>query len=351
MLGPRAASSHTRSQGRHPLRGPNHVRSHALLPHFSLSPLAPLPRSASSLRFLAPPSAPLVSVGLHTTLSPLAPPNPAVVTVGSQGSQLTAFVAQRQLVAAETGHNASRGNGTGSGIYTFLDLSASGFLHKYTAQQLNASTPYCFRVAAVNTIGRGTWSSIVCATTDTATVPDMPSDLELTVVAAATPTVNGTATVQFRPPVSSGGVPITQYQCEAMTCHLKSGGVGPCTWAPVPSKVVFPSAAAAAASSSARETSTSPSSSAASAASPSSTSSAASSTSSTSSSLALVTIGGGGGVTGGDITRDIGSIKQAACEIPFTTSDLVFSVRVRASNRKGTGNWTQVSVLQVVATH
>jgi hypothetical protein len=254
-----------------------------------------------------------------------------VVTVGSQGSQLTAFVAQRQLVAAETG-NANRGNGTGSGVYTFLDLSASGFLHKYTAQQLNASTPYCFRVAAVNTIGRGTWSSVVCATTDTATVPDMPSDLELTVVAAATPTVNGTATVQFRPPVSSGGVPITEYQCEAMTCHLKSGGVGPCTWAPVPSKVVFPSAAAAA-SSSARETSTSPFSAA-----------------SAASSLALVTTGGAGGITGGDITRDIGSIKQAACEVPFTTSDLVFSVRVRASNRKGTGNWTQVSVLQVVAT-
>ena len=78
----------------------------------------------------------------------------------------------------------------------------------YTASGLTNGTLYYFKVAAVNSVGRGARLAEVSATPAApATVPDAPTSLTATAG-------NTEVTLNWTAPVNDGGAPITGYMIE-----------------------------------------------------------------------------------------------------------------------------------------
>src|SRR3989454_783976 len=81
----------------------------------------------------------------------------------------------------------------------------------YSNYNLLPSTPYTFRVSAINSVGTGSPSSTVSATTSPATVPNPPTGL-------ATPYVSSSQiSISWFAPSNNGGAPITGYKIESST--------------------------------------------------------------------------------------------------------------------------------------
>ena len=78
---------------------------------------------------------------------------------------------------------------------------------RFTIGGLRADEGYKFRVAAINAVDRGAYSSNVTFTTSDATPPTPPTNVEV----SSDPNENDTLYVTWDPPTSNGGVPIIDY--------------------------------------------------------------------------------------------------------------------------------------------
>lgn len=113
------------------------------------------------------------------------------------GAEVTGYVVQKSLDGVD---------------WTDLD-TVTGTSLEVTG--LTGGTPVHFRVAAVNSAGRGAWSDEVTATPTAkpipvVTVPSAPTGLTATVTGN-----RRTVTLAWQPPASDGGAPVTDYVVQA----------------------------------------------------------------------------------------------------------------------------------------
>jgi trimeric autotransporter adhesin len=122
------------------------------------------------------------------------------------GSAITDYVVQYSLAGSNNWVTFSDGVSTGTNT---------------TVTGLTSSTNYDYRVAAINGVGTGAYSTVVSkATSAAATVPGAPTN----VVATAG---DAQASVAFTAPASNGGSAITGYTVTASTGQTASGSTSP----------------------------------------------------------------------------------------------------------------------------
>lgn len=118
----------------------------------------------------------------------------------------------------------SRNNG-GSPITEYIvsstpaGLTASGTSSPITVPGIQYSTPYTFSIVARNAIGDSTPSpsSVVVTRTPANTVPGVPTITNVSLT-------NNVASIQFTPPMSNGGSPITEYTVTSSPSGLTGTG-------------------------------------------------------------------------------------------------------------------------------
>ncbi len=120
--------------------------------------------------------------------------------------------------AAITGYKIESRTGT-LGDWADLVTDTKSTATTYSHTGLTPSTPWFYRVSAINSEGAGTASSVATATTDAATRPSAPRNL------TATPSDRSTIILNWMPPADDGGSPITFYRVGVSTDQGSSWGV------------------------------------------------------------------------------------------------------------------------------
>jgi hypothetical protein len=129
----------------------------------------------------------------------------ATITYTSPGASVTSYVIQYSLDYGATWTTA-----------TSFGANSSELTKVVT--QLTNGTQYIFRVAGVNTNGRGHWSEVSVPVTPAVTVPTAPSNVVATPTGPmiGTPPSNSRFILSWSAPTSTGGSAITGYKVELM---------------------------------------------------------------------------------------------------------------------------------------
>ena len=121
------------------------------------------------------------------TTADVAPNAPARLTATAITFSSIAL-AWADLSGNETGFQLERASSATAPFTKIADLGPN--TTTYTDQGLNGSTPYCYRIRAVNAIGPSAYSDIACATTPAAPVPPPAAPTTLAAVASSSSQIN-----------------------------------------------------------------------------------------------------------------------------------------------------------------
>ncbi|CUR52255.1 putative spherulin 4 [Nitrosotalea devaniterrae] len=154
-----------------------------------------------------------LDTGSVAPTAPSAPTGLAATATSSSQINLSWTAPSNNGGSAITGYKIERSLDNGSTWNTIVSNTGS-VLTTYSNTGLTASTPYTYRVSAINPVGSSTPSSIASATTTSGTVttvPQQPTGLATSVVSSSQINLSWTA------PVNNGGSAITGYKIEKST--------------------------------------------------------------------------------------------------------------------------------------
>ncbi|OIN59329.1 fibronectin type III domain-containing protein [Arsenicibacter rosenii] len=121
------------------------------------------------------------------TTADVVPNAPARLT--AQATSFSAIVLNwADLSNNETGFQIERALSSTGTFTKIADVGANATT--YTDAGLNGSTPYCYRIRAMNAVGAGAYSDVVCATTPAAPVPPPSAPTALVATAVSSATIN-----------------------------------------------------------------------------------------------------------------------------------------------------------------